>query len=161
MLFTNILPLISVAAAVAVPRDFKVPPGMCCFNLAEASSGSPLQQDMYSGLVYLHSEQGQGQYCLDPNDKRNILWDRDFNACIVNYYNKVQCLDPTPGDDVWGLQRNGDKKLLTHNGSPDFKACNTATKAEFLSGAEAPKDSQCRDRVQLFATNFQGSCGQL
>lgn len=158
-LLTIACTLAATVSAAAVPRGIVLPPNMCCFNLQDASTGSPVQEDFQSGVLFLNSpHESDIFFCLDPNDQRNILWDQVFGACIIDYWNRFQCLDGTPGDDVWGMQRDGDRHLVVHNGDTHFNACPASEGGQQIDGLGQVDGSQCRGGVQLLATNLRGPC---
>lgn len=149
-----ILSTVTLGSALPSRYVFK---GYCCFGLQDASNGYKVQQDMRSGLLSFNSGLGDGWYCLNSNRKDIVLRDSAYNACILDPYNQFQCLDPIAGSDVWTVRRNGDTRILYHEGSSFFSACSTG-KGEEVYGSKPPSQLKCRKPVQLKVVGMSGSC---
>lgn len=151
----------SITSALVIPRDYDVPAGYCCFTLTDPSTNKVIQQNKEYGFLYLDASQPKGWYCFNPSKPQPILWDDFNNACIIDWYGQFQCLDPTPGDDVWTLGHGGSNSsdlLLLHNGSPTYQACPNQSGGEFI--ASGASEAGCRN-IQLEATGLQGTCSSF
>ncbi|KAL7923603.1 hypothetical protein ACQKWADRAFT_288764 [Trichoderma austrokoningii] len=144
----------TLTSALVIPRD-DVPAGYCCFTLTDPSTNQVIQQNKEYGFLYLNAGQPQGLYCLNPSQSQPILWDDADNACIIDWEGQFQCLDPTPGDDVWTLSRSGSNLSLLHNGSPTYQACPNKSGGEFISSGGS--ETGCRN-IKLEATGLEGTC---
>lgn len=159
MLSSKLLLLLfsSITSALVIRRDYDVPAGYCCFTLTDPSTKQVIQQNKEYGFLYLNASQPKGWYCFDPSSSQPILWDEFNNACIIDWQGQFQCLDPTPGDDVWTMGHSGGSNLLTllHNGSPTYQACPNQSGGELISSGGS--ETGCRN-IQLEATGLQGTC---
>lgn len=134
-----------------------VPAGYCCFSLTDASTGQTIQQNTEYGFLYLGAGQPAGQYCFNSASPQPILWDVLNNACIIDWAGRFQCLDGTPGDDVWTLGKSSSSKLLlSHDSSPTYQACPNQGGGEMIY-AGVPATNGCRN-IQLQATGVKGTC---
>lgn len=153
---TLLLTLCSAVAVTALPSTY-IFKGFCCFSLQDTSSSNIVQQDTHSGYLSLNSGHSNGWYCLNSNRQDTVLRDGAYNACILDYRNQFQCLDPTPGSDIWTVKRTGGKTVLQNDGSQGFSACSSA-KGEMLYGSNPPGDAKCRKLTQLAVVGMQGAC---
>ncbi|KAL7937035.1 hypothetical protein V8C35DRAFT_294524 [Trichoderma chlorosporum] len=157
-----VLALSSLASAAVIPRDNSVPDGWCCFSLSDPSTGKVIQQNKDYGFLYLDASQPNGLYCFNPQNPEPILFDNSDNACIIDWDGHFQCLDPTPGDDVWTLghasssSSSSSSLVLLHNSSPTYQACPNQGGGEIIYSGP-PSTTGCRN-IQLAATGFKGTC---
>ncbi|QPH04885.1 hypothetical protein C2857_002260 [Epichloe festucae Fl1] len=105
-----------------------------------------------NGFITLSGGNPKGWYCIDLSDSRNILWDAFNSSCFVNPDQAIQCLDPIPSSDVWGIQAASEGVLVTVNGKTDFYVCGDRV---YTSDKGA-----CRE-LKLKAAGFKGSCGSF
>jgi hypothetical protein len=154
--------LSSITSAAVIPRHNDVPASDCCFTLTDPSTGKVIQQNKEYGFLYFDAGQPEGLYCFNPSNSQPILFDDSDNACIIAWDGHFQCLDPTPGDDIWKLGHNGSNSsdpLLQHNSSPTYQACPNQTGGEVISSG-APTTAGCRN-IQLEATGLEGACSSF
>jgi hypothetical protein len=149
----------SLTSALVIPRNNDVPAGYC-FTLTDPSTNQVIQQNKEYGFLYLNASQPKGLYCFNSAISQPILWDDFDNACIIDWEGQFQCLDPTPGDDVWTLGHSSSSSdlLLLHNGSPTYQACPNQSGGEFISSGGS--ETGCRN-IQLEATGLQGTCSSF
>jgi outer membrane protein assembly factor BamB len=159
MFLANIvtLALIPAATSLAFPREY-VPPNTCCFTLQDSSTGQVVRQQSSSGLLYLGGSQPTGWYCINLSDANDILLDRSNYACFVNPDKAFQCLDPTPGNDLWAIEQSGGNVLVEVNGDSVFKLCPTSSGNVIYTSAK--KGGNCR-ALRLKAQSLTGTCGNL
>lgn len=153
--------LSSLTAATAIPRSPSpspspspsnyVPPGQCCFTLADASTGQTVQQDQRTGYLYLGSSHPDGWYCLDLAAESDVLRDDFDNACFLSPTKQFKCLDPIPGLASWAL---GGSNELTHDGDAEYLACDAGDESGELLWADGKSDgSGCRS-LEIEAQGF-------
>lgn len=146
------------AAAAVSPRDHWVPPGRCCFSLADASSGAAAQLEARTNYLLLGApKQPEGWFCLDLASPAKVLYGGGENACILDTRAAFQCLDPTPGSTQYALQAGAaGKTLLAVDGGLDYVACPGDDGSERVYGYWKAGEG-CR-KMQLAAKGLEGQC---
>ncbi|KAJ3481736.1 hypothetical protein NLG97_g7749 [Lecanicillium saksenae] len=146
-------------AAISVREDNPVPANYCCFHLQDTISGKHVQQDTNTGELFLHDPSlKEGWYCINQNSGSKILYDRDYNACILTSpNNSFECLDGTPGGDTWAIGPYvSGTVLLQDYGSIEFNICNVKGRQQ-IYGANPPSGLSCQ-KTQLNTDNRTGQC---
>lgn len=142
----------AAAVALSLTQRGHAPPNTCCFTLHDAANNQIIKQTKGNGFITLSGGNPDGWYCIDLSDSSNILWDASNSSCFVNPDQAIQCLDPIPSSDVWGMQAAGEGVLVTVNGKTDFHVCGDRVYTGDKGG--------CR-RLKLKVADLKGSCGSF
>lgn len=149
----------ALGAAIAPRDDNPVPPGYCCFHLQDNSSGKLAQQDADIHELFINDANAPwGWYCINQNAGSQVLYDRDFNACILTSPgNEFQCFDGTPGGDTWKIATSGSGTVVLEDyGNTKFKVCNVNGRQQIF-GVNPPSGLSCQE-TQLNIVDRTGQC---
>lgn len=149
-ILTTILALSTAVLAAPSRSTHFLPNQNCCFNLAEASSSSPVQQAPEGWLYLGHDSHPTEKYCIDERSQLRDPWN---SACFIDPQGQAKCHDVTPSGDEWAVADSGAGKRLVVNGGTAFLAC------EGRGGEAIWKEGKtgCRE-IQIKPVNLEGGC---